>query len=63
MPVYAYKCSKCDSSVLEERSIHEPDVAPTCNLCGSPTRRIYQLAGVTFNGSGWGRDNPPPKKR
>jgi putative FmdB family regulatory protein len=51
MPIYEYKCVKCQISMEMERSIHE-EADPIC--CGESMRRVYGTFGITFKGNGWG---------
>ena len=51
MPIYEYKCVKCQISMELEKSIHE-EADPNC--CGEAMRRVYSSFGITFKGNGWG---------
>jgi putative FmdB family regulatory protein len=51
MPIYEYKCVKCQISMEMERSIHE-EADPIC--CGESMSRVYGTFGITFKGNGWG---------
>ena len=51
MPVYEYKCVKCEIAFEIEKSIHE-EADPMC--CGESMRRVYGNFGITFKGTGWG---------
>ncbi len=43
MPLYTYRCTKCETEVDEFRSVAERDIAPECE-CGSKTRKILSLS-------------------
>jgi putative FmdB family regulatory protein len=51
VPIYEYKCVKCQISMELEKSIHE-EADPNC--CGEAMRRVYSSFGITFKGDGWG---------
>lgn len=51
MPIYEYKCVKCQISMELEKSIHE-EADPNC--CGEAMRRVYSSFAITFKGTGWG---------
>ena len=51
MPIYEYKCVKCQIAMELEKSIHE-EADPIC--CGESMRRVYGTFGITFKGDGWG---------
>lgn len=55
MPTYIYICSQCVSDETVIHSINsDPEVK--CSFCGNVMDRKPQVAAVTFNGSGWGKD-------
>jgi putative FmdB family regulatory protein len=51
VPIYEYKCVKCQISMELEKSIHE-EADPNC--CGEAMRRVYSSFGISFKGNGWG---------
>jgi putative FmdB family regulatory protein len=51
MPIYEYKCVKCQIAMEMEKSIHE-EADPIC--CGESMVRVYGTFGITFKGTGWG---------
>lgn len=57
MPTYVYRCDRCG---LETDYRHAIDFEPRveCFRCSpiSVMRRIPTTPGVTFKGTGWGRD-------
>ncbi len=54
MPVYDYKCS-CGATRTTTLSIKETNYKAVC-ACGKEMTRIYGVGGITFKGSGWGKD-------
>ncbi len=54
MPVYDFKC-ECGNTRTQTISINAPDFKAIC-ICGKEMIRVYGLGGVTFKGSGWGKD-------
>lgn len=53
MPSYEYRCIACNMTYMVERSIHE-DNAPMC--CNMAMAQIYGVPGISFKGTGWGKD-------
>jgi putative FmdB family regulatory protein len=53
MPVYEYRCSKCDTKMSVKRGINETDPGYACETCNLQMIRVYSLGAVTFNGSGF----------
>lgn len=52
MPVFEYKCTKCDAR-LEQVQL-PGEAAPTeCGACGAPLKRVWS-ARVQINLEGWG---------
>jgi putative FmdB family regulatory protein len=56
MPIYDYKCNTCDLKMSVIRKIDEPDRIPLCANCVKDLVRVYDAPGVTFKGTGWGKD-------
>lgn len=56
MPTYTYRCPKCEATILEARAMGDADNTPTCALCNTPTKRVFDIGAVTFKGKGWGKD-------
>ena len=52
MPIYDYKCTKCDKILEVEQ---KPSDLPLnfCPSCGGELRRIFHPVGVVFKGSGF----------
>ena len=53
MAKYDYSCPECESTVEVERSIKDPESAPTCS-CGAQMVRIWNPTSAIFRGGGWG---------
>jgi putative FmdB family regulatory protein len=53
MAIYSYSCSNCSITQDMVRGISEPEPKYECEVCGSVMLRIYNVPGVTFNGSGF----------
>ena len=51
---YDYKCTKCNSELTIERSIHEEVRPPTCFDCHSSMDRVWSAPSISFKGTGWG---------
>lgn len=54
MPVYDFKCS-CGNTRTQTISINEKDFKAVCH-CGKEMVRDYKTVGVSFKGTGWGKD-------
>lgn len=52
-PVYAYKCPKCDLSVIEDRYIDDRDNLTECVDCKVLMKRLLNFGSVAFRGSGF----------
>ena len=55
MPLYRYKCEnkKCEREMYELRGIDKRDATPECHLCGQATKRMLDVASVSFIGKGF----------
>jgi putative FmdB family regulatory protein len=51
MPVYEYRCTKCDHTFERYQAVGE--AAPECPTCGSPSRKVFTSVGLIFKGSGF----------
>ena len=49
MPVYDYKCEKCEDVHEEMREIDKRDDKSTCPKCKSKAKRIPVRTGVVYN--------------
>ncbi|MFN2222755.1 MAG: FmdB family zinc ribbon protein [Candidatus Promineifilaceae bacterium] len=52
MPIYTYKCTKCDHR-FEARQRFSDDPISECPVCGSPVRKVITPVGIVFKGSGF----------
>ncbi len=56
MPTYLYECKDCEQRVSVSRAITDQEIPPVCIECAKPMLKQFGLTGVTFKGSGWGKD-------
>ena len=52
MPVYEYKCEKCNKQFEVQQSIKEPPLKKHKD-CGGKLNKIFYPAGIIFKGSGF----------
>ena len=56
MPTYSYRCTECGTAF----DIHQEFTDSTlteCPVCGGKLRKVFSAVGVTFNGSGFYRND------
>jgi len=53
MPLYSYTCKTCELTSAITRSIHDPEVIPTCLKCEQTMVRQYSTPGIRFKGTGY----------
>jgi putative FmdB family regulatory protein len=53
MPRYEYECISCNIRYQSIQPIGE-NVAPLC--CNLTMRQVYSVLGLSFKGTGWGKD-------
>jgi putative FmdB family regulatory protein len=56
LPTYSYKCTECGTAF----DIHQEFTDATlteCPNCGGKLRKVFSAVGVTFNGSGFYRND------
>jgi putative FmdB family regulatory protein len=56
VPTYSYRCTECDTAF----DIHQAFTDSTlteCPSCGGKLRKVFSSIGVTFNGSGFYRND------
>jgi len=56
VPTYSYRCTECDNAF----DIHQEFTDSTlteCPVCGGKLRKVFSAVGVTFNGSGFYRND------
>jgi putative FmdB family regulatory protein len=56
MPTYNFGCRVCDNVVTLTVPIGLLDDDQFCDRCGGWLRRIFSAPGISFKGTGWGRD-------
>jgi putative FmdB family regulatory protein len=56
MPTYAYKCKDCGQALEAQQGFSDPSLTE-CPACGGRLRKQYGSVGVTFNGSGFYRND------
>lgn len=54
MPIYEYKCGKCNVSVERLQRMETP--APTCPLCEEGMKRLISRTSFALKGGGWFKD-------
>jgi putative FmdB family regulatory protein len=53
MPTYEYECISCNIRYEITEKIAEHTAPYCCNLA---MRQVYHAPGVSFKGTGWGKD-------
>ena len=56
MPTYSYKCTICDTAFDIQQSFTD-DSLTECPECSGKLRKLYSAVGVSFNGSGFYRND------
>jgi len=56
MPSYDYKCPNDGIKMILNLSINGTIKIPPCPNCGKEMVRDYSPPGVSFKGTGWGKD-------
>ncbi|MBH0023514.1 FmdB family transcriptional regulator [Salinibacterium sp. SWN248] len=56
MPTYSYRCTECDNAFDIQQSFTD-DSLTVCPACQGKLRKIFSAVGVTFNGSGFYRND------
>ena len=52
MPIYEYKCSKCDSHFEKMQKVSDKPLK-VCEECGGKLEKQWSLSGFQFKGEGW----------
>jgi putative FmdB family regulatory protein len=52
MPIYEYKCKKCNKEFEVFQKISAPDVK-TCASCHGPVAKLISLSSFSLKGTGW----------
>jgi len=60
MPIYSYKCTKCENIKDEIRKVEASDVPTACDVCGATMRKTFDQSGTNFilKGEGWYKTTP-----
>jgi putative FmdB family regulatory protein len=54
MPIYEYRCVACGRDIEVIHGIHAE--GPTsCDVCGSPMRKLLTSPAIVFRGGGWAK--------
>ena len=56
MPTYSYKCTECGTAFDIQQAFTD-DSLTVCPNCGGKLRKVFTAVGVTFNGSGFYRND------
>ena len=56
MPTYSYKCTVCDTAFDIQQSFTDASLTE-CPTCQGKLRKLFSAVGVTFNGSGFYRND------
>ena len=56
MPTYSYRCSECGEAFDIQQAFTD-DTLSVCPNCGGKLRKLFNTVGVTFNGSGFYRND------
>ena len=56
MPTYSYRCTSCGHAFDAVQAFTD-DALTVCPSCGGRLRKLYGSVGVTFNGSGFYRND------
>jgi len=52
MPIYEYKCSKCQAQIeVVQKSSDQPP--KKCGKCGGPLKKLASAPAIQFKGKGW----------
>ena len=53
MPIYQYKCEKCDKEFELKKSFDDDSNHVTCPKCGKSAKRVFIPPAIIFKGSGF----------
>ena len=56
MPTYSYRCTECDTA-FDIHQAFTDDSLTECPTCRGKLRKVFSAVGVTFNGSGFYRND------
>lgn len=52
MPIYEYRCRKCNREFEEVQSITAPELK-SCKFCKGPVTKLMSVSSFHLKGSGW----------
>ena len=52
MPLYEYRCTKCNHVFEKIQKFSDPHVSE-CPKCGAPVEQVISAPAVQFKGAGW----------
>jgi len=61
VPTYSYKCTECGTAFDIQQAFTDNSLTE-CPNCGGKLRKVFSAIGVTFNGSGFYRNDSREKK-
>jgi putative FmdB family regulatory protein len=56
VPTYSYRCTECDTAFDIHQAFTDSSLTE-CPTCGGKLRKVFSSIGVTFNGSGFYRND------
>ena len=56
MPTYSYRCTEC-ANAFDIHQAFTDDSLTQCPACAGKLRKVFSAVGVTFNGSGFYRND------
>jgi putative FmdB family regulatory protein len=56
LPTYSYKCTECGTAFDIQQAFTDESLT-VCPNCGGKLRKVFTAIGVTFNGSGFYRND------
>jgi putative FmdB family regulatory protein len=56
LPTYSYKCTECGTAFDIQQAFTD-DTLTECPNCGGKLRKVFTAIGVSFNGSGFYRND------
>jgi putative FmdB family regulatory protein len=56
VPTYSYRCTECDTAFDIQQAFTD-NTLTECPTCGGKLRKVFSSIGVTFNGSGFYRND------
>ncbi|MCU1636285.1 MAG: FmdB family transcriptional regulator [Cryobacterium sp.] len=56
MPTYSYRCTECETAFDIHQAFTESSLTE-CPTCSGKLRKVFSSIGVTFNGSGFYRND------